>query len=462
LAVNLLDPLLANGPGTQAVSFTMNARQVRVDTYEYDPYLVTSAGSVGAPTPVQPQAHEYNDATLTSAPAKPGYRLSVVALDGGATIHIVSECGSLAPSGRQSFEAQEQVSHSANPISVDVSSASQWSQCGQATVTVTGRFVVVVYGIDAVLTTSNETLELRSGDDQSGVSPLPPSGPAYVTHRRQQYLYVDGGNLSFPMDRASDLAFLAAPQVQAQSLQFTNARGQLSQGSTIDPIQAASLSMDGNLHLGAIKSTGQGGVLQSIFAGQISRAEADGQPLTFAVAPASRTNSMSWIGVVGMVGLVAAPPLLLVSRRSVAARRRRVAGLLDRANLHYESLRFDQADEVADQALRMAPAHPDVHILKARLGHHLGDLDQVLTHRHRARELLGNLGDGEEALRNAIEAAEETAFQKAEPAALGWIKDALTMRPESWNEMYNVPVLRPILDRLGTPVDSEPPFWLQR
>jgi hypothetical protein len=460
LAVNLLDPVVSRADA-QAVAFNLDARQVRVDTYQYDPILVTSAAGVTPPmVGYQPETHMYIDASVGSAPARPGYRFSVVAPDGGASTHIVSDCGSLAPSGRQSFEAQEQVSHPEVPVTVDVSNASQWTQCGHAGVTVTGRFVVVVYGIDAVLTTGNETVELRSGDDQSSLSPLPASGPAYVTHRRQQYLYVDDGSLSFPMDHASDLAFLDQPQVTAMSLRFTDANGQLSQGSAIDPVQAASLTVDGDLQLKGITSTGQGGVLQSTFAGQISHADVDGKPLAFAVAPASHANSMNWIGVVGMVGLVAAPAALLVPRRIRAMRAWRADAMLYAADRRFERLHFDEAEDMADQVLGMAPLHPEAHMLKARLRALRNDFEASDSHREVADRLLAQLGDVEQAVVNRIEAADEAARNDSAPRALQWLRRALQADQLARDEIRQWPALEPLMSHLESRPDEEVPFWL--
>jgi len=459
LAAYLPDPLASSPADAQAVSFTLDAAQVRVDTYQYDPYFVTSAGSVGAPTPVQAESHPYGDARVESAPAKPGYRFSVVAPEGSATAHLVSDCGAMAPSGQQTFEAPVEVSHSAPPVSADVSQASQWTQCGAASMTVTGRFVVVVYGIDATLTTSNETVDLRSGDDQSSVSPLPPSGPAYVTHRRQQYLYVDSGALSFPLSRASDVAYLAAPQIATSgTLSFTNAQGELHQGSATEPIHAASLALAGDLHLSAV--TSKSGKLQGTFTGQIDHADADGHTvqLTSTVSSASAAGSWLW-ATMGVAGAVLVPAGVAVSRRGAARRRRQVAARIELCDQLFEEGDYIAMRVVAADLVRRAPRNAEARLQLVRALDEVGTIDEAEEARATALELLGAAGLVEDVAALAFQGFSRALNRGSLPDALRWQRISIAANPRIRNEMVLHPAMQ---DFLGTlEAKAEVPWYSQ-
>ncbi|HUR25731.1 MAG TPA: bacterial transcriptional activator domain-containing protein [Candidatus Thermoplasmatota archaeon] len=509
LAAYRLDQAL--DPQTSGITFQLNAPQVRVDTYQMDPVLVTSSVNVIPPNPgYQPDSRIFTTATIESSIARAGYKFSVVAPDGGARSHITSDCSNQTTPDRTSFDAPVLVAPPAEPVRVDVANSVQWHGCGTSQMTVTGRFVVVLFEIDSILTTADETVELPSGDAQSSFSPLAPSGEAYVTHRRQQYLYVDDGTITFDVDSSPHFVFLDSPQVEPRgTVEFRGANGRLQATQTWE-VHADNLVLAGSMQL-ATQTTG--GRIESVLMGRVDSAMADGHPVTLTstvAAAAGPGSSLSRILGVGLVGVVV--PVAVFAPRTVRAVRDRrmepeldeedaadaflqdVEGVtasgpfgqprtarqvrigedalrplryqlaLERARGCFQAEDYRASTRWTRRALRVAPGDFSAHLLLARCLDQLGHRQRATYHRWLAASVATRPGaDLRLAAEIGLDGAASAACAGNDPAAETWLRGALRADPRIRREVEGTPDLGHLLERIDAQFAAaeETPDWLR-
>ena len=344
LALYRLDQLQSEVP--LDASFQLVAGEVRVVTYESDP-AVTAGDTWLAPVApgYQPNETTYLGVRVTSREqTHPQFQFGIVAAPGTTpALHLPSGCADLSSSDRGEMEVPWLIQAPAEPVKADVSRAVRYSECASSNVEVEGDFTLVLFGVDAVLETDSQVVELRSGFDQSSVLPDPAAGAAQdvATHMRQQYLYVTQGRIRFALDEAPHFLYVQDPAVELDgTLLLTDARGQLAQGGAVVPVRAHRLAVDGQLH-GVLANPGQQQPLQLALTGHIVSADADGQALALSSTAATPSPPWLWLVAVPLVALLA----WLVPRQVPRARARRLVHVA-------RSLTPSEADRVVELCSR--------------------------------------------------------------------------------------------------------------
>lgn len=448
-------PLPTIDPG-----FQLRAHTLRIVTHQNDPTVRGPRGYVV----MDPHSQErlFENAVVTGLQVRPEYRFDVYPLNGNLpVVEVSSNCAELRSSSRAAVGSEPKANVSAPQFTVDVSNAASWSECGQSKVTIIGSYVLVLWQWDSQVESKDETTELPSGMHRTSTVPEPAASALYptVSNASQQYIYAEDAVLTIPrMDNTSHWAYLEAPQVTADTMRFTTVAGQIEQNGVVQPIQASSLNVAGRLDLQGIQSTGQDGSLQADLGGRLDSAQADGQPLSFAVAPASnKGGSFAWFLGLGAFGAVLVPAVPIVR----VARQRRAIRANDRCKALTDIARFEQACREGELAVKRRPQDATAHANFARALGHLGRYDQAERHRLMADSLLGSSpSDPHLWVENAFQAAEEAATAGHDSRARKWLIQALRQQPSLIEDADCVPALRPIVDELTMRNGSKPADWV--
>lgn len=442
-------------------AFALDAVQVRVVSHEAN---VTANEARGRLAPL-PYHHEatYVDVQLSGVQTRGGYRTEVFPSASGAHLSASLDCLSGKTSGANTFESARKVDSQAPTFPTDVSGSTQLSVCGTGTLTITGSFVLTLWQWDATLTTQGMTTRLPSGIDETDALPAPVAALGYpmVAKARQQYLYVDNGTLTLPMDASSHLLYVDDASMDVDGkVSLDNATGQLAEGSGIADVQGRRVDLDGHVGLAALHSQGQGRMLQAAVTGDYS-GQVDGQPLAFTAAPV-HTVLPPW--TLAAAGAVLATPLLVPVRRF--RRRRQSRGVARQCKALTDSTRFAEAIPLAERALDLDPRNGMAHFELARALEQVGQGERAAGHRAIADEILRDGVDPELWVENAFQAAEAAAVAGQQDVALHWLRKALAAKPALAADATVLPEVAALLERLQGPGRAAPalpegvPYWM--
>lgn len=313
------------------------------------------------------------------------------------------------------------------------------------------------------LTADGKTQELRSGPQQSSNAPSDLPDVSGVASREQElYLFATNGTLTVPVLTAREYTLLTGPGTQASALNFQlqGAKGDLVLQGTTRSLKGSSVTLAGEA-AATLSGQGVGQSFQAHMAGSVEKGSVDGQALAITtVAPSDR---FPWIWLVGGVGLVAVPVLMVpVVRRARAARVRRLNALFETGRGFLNSGQNEQARDVARKILDLKEDHARGHYLMAMSLGGLQDVQGALLHHGRASELLleiprerGLLGE------NALQAARTAAATHDEnlhPFVVAWLEEALGAKPELRDELGRFVELQPFLRPLGLPDPDDVSF----
>lgn len=152
-----------------AASFSMAAQQMRVETDHADPALRVGPASIAA----EPSTtHEiFKDPVLTSRGSQDQHLLEVLPSGGGTTFVLESSCTKIHGQAPDSFESEAKVRPTRDAITHDTSQSLGVEICDLATLTLTGDFLLMLWGWNATVQHEDGTAQMRTGRQESAVLP---------------------------------------------------------------------------------------------------------------------------------------------------------------------------------------------------------------------------------------------------------------------------------------------------
>jgi hypothetical protein len=413
-------PLPATSPAAQVEGgmFRLEAGTLKVesDTSAVDAEV---DGSVSVSSPASHEASEYSQATVIGTEAREGQAFFVFPAGPGSATAI-ADCGE-GSAGSGTVQAVSQLA--ARPaISADVSQAVEVRPCDGSEQVFQGDFVVVLWQHDAALDAVEGHADLWSGKRQQDSAPDPTGavdGRPFVSKARQTYLVATDATLRLPAvaSRSPRLYTESVPLGAAESVVLSQATGRVA----ATDLHGESVRLEGDL-VGSLRRSADRLGLE-VTSG-VQAVAVDGKPIELSIVqtggPDGFGPSWVWLAGAGVLGLVAAPALLVpVARRRGAVRRHHVRSLLDRAEDDCGRLRFANALAAVESVLSMDPRNGEAVMLQARAIECLGGDGERL--RLRALDLLLQAGESRLAACNALEAAVHAAEQDSDDRVRRWL-----------------------------------------
>ena len=366
----------AAGEGGASSGFYLEADELRVVSFEAEPYVWTQTTWVAAPPSNTTTTHR--GASLTGTAARLNQWIDVLAISGQMP-EVTAGCSRLEPTTRSSIEAPPYVDPKAPSFLQTLSDASQWSSCGTEDFVVQGTFVMTLWEQDALLSVNGQTTLLRSGIEPAG---LPEPGASAlapnVGRGRQYYLYASNATLTFSdLNSRGPLVYLRDASFNGNTMTLRDAHGEMQTKTGITPVDGARLELRGSLDAAiSVRQVGGSAVLDLQVRG-IESAQIDGR--TVAIGPASERGADAWNWLwlaLLLTALALTYPGLVASRRLRA--RQALRHLLKLPPSHPDVLAH------ADVAVERNPDDPLAYFARAQALNRDGQHDAALLDCHEA------------------------------------------------------------------------------
>lgn len=286
---------LAYGTGSARADFLLNAAHLRVEADYVDPAM--GEGAVAFAHEPQTNSDSYERADVKGLELREDYETLVLPIDARAPplFEVRNECSTIAPSETPSVERVALVDAGRPERIVDTSQTTMWSGCPASEVAITGDFLVVMWGHDAQLTTSTESVLLESGRLNSEQSPHPSLDSA--VHRRQQlFLYATNATLTYPLVPGQYGLFLSDVTANTQSgtIILQDARGHLDIAGASMNLEGERLALTGELGAQAVQSVPSRSI-RLVIGGDATTGYRDGQALGMTAPAPPEAGTTAWI-----------------------------------------------------------------------------------------------------------------------------------------------------------------------
>lgn len=254
---------------------TAGSLEVQVDTID------ATLAAMGYPSRLL--SSSYTDAAVTGLEAHGNHRFFVFPLAEDRPLRATGSgsCFQLAPADQDLVNGFPFVNRSRPALRVGTATALAWSDCdGDATATITGDFVVLLWEVDAYVTGREGDQLVRTGHHANDADPTAASYPI-VTELTEAFLYVTNGTLTLPRLPPADgyRMFIegGATYTATGMASLEAAHGRLQGLGPTQEVPASTVVAAGQLALQATKQDGL--VLAATVSGDLASVRSDGHEM---------------------------------------------------------------------------------------------------------------------------------------------------------------------------------------
>lgn len=285
-------------------AFTLDADRLTVENHHAN-VTIALQNQIGSRYNINDNPRTIHDGPglLTGHDNRPRETLWVLPIEGHAPPLLSAsavDCVTLEPPEKDTVTTRAHVNTKEPDWGIDASRAAAWRTCTDATATLRGDFLLVLWEWDAILTAHGEARTLRTGHHDAY-----PGTPVEGTigSADELFITVRGGTLTLPLAPGAHELYIHVPRVEADSWRFTDAAGTLPGVGAVE----GTVRVAGSL-AATITGTGAGAPLGADVGGHPERVEVNGEPLAVAAptAGASRISVSLWVAFAVVVAGCAA------------------------------------------------------------------------------------------------------------------------------------------------------------
>lgn len=295
--------------------FWLDASEIRLET---DSANLTVHGFVATQKEDRSTTQTtFSDATVTGTENRDGYRWDLFSTDPDrpATVEAASTCFEAGPARTDSIERLSLIYNEQHDTIRDTSEAVALDICTpDASLRITGDFVLSLWQWDARLTAANETHSIETGPRRSPYVPTDsPDLSAVVSRDVEAYLYVTNGTLTVPR-LAGPYQLLTGPgsELAASRMDLRGATGRIEVGGVDVALQQSAVRVDGHSRI-TLAGRGPDRPFQAVLAGDAGRISVDGSVVAMPASDGARwivpASGAAMLAVLAYIGLHHVRPL---------------------------------------------------------------------------------------------------------------------------------------------------------
>ncbi|HLF17157.1 MAG TPA: hypothetical protein VI796_06990 [Candidatus Thermoplasmatota archaeon] len=275
---------------------------------ETDSAIVATTSALFVKAPPEHSESDYPDARVVGLENRPWFLFRVLPLGAAADVQVDSRCSEFSSSPESEIVLESRAAFR-DAWSVPVGEAVSWSACGQATITISGDFILWLFEWDAMISTGNRDVRLETGREI-----MQDAQPAALMSRdTEAYLFARDATLTFTETAGTGhVVYLSDANAASPSgFLLRQAHGTLDLPGADMELSGETATLHGDLSA-ALLAHGANQPLLVRLAGGVDAVDVSGNPVF--VAPQDGFNA-AWTWAIATFALAALALLLWLDQR---------------------------------------------------------------------------------------------------------------------------------------------------